>query len=341
MAPWGRIPGRLNINGVWEPEVFNALCDAQPGNVFQAGDVTKIFNQMKTQRSPNTGTFSNNPMSFPGPTDQLLVNAANTNNVGVTGINSKKQSALDRPFWGHATGYASAADAMAQSLQVTGTTPPSVRGLDNTLLRPLTAGSTANTTPRTFTVTNTTATHPYQQAELLNKIYNSVTTRSNVFAVYLTVGFFTVTADQTATTPASLAAEVGRSENRQIRHRMFAIVDRSNLTNFTTTSTAAIAAPVTPATRPTVPPAQAIPIATTGTNANTGKTWALQAGMYLTFEPNTNNEETVLVQQGNVASFNLAHASGVTVINRGNPGPWIRYDPRLDGGVVPYFAVVD
>jgi hypothetical protein len=65
------------------------------------------------------------------------------------------------------------------------------------------------------------AKHPYIQQQLLNKIYNHISYRSNVFAVWVTVGFFEVDPS------GKLGKEIGRAEGRQIRHRMFSIVDRS------------------------------------------------------------------------------------------------------------------
>src|SRR5262249_5861233 len=61
----------------------------------------------------------------------------------------------------------------------------------------------------------------------LQKIFNNISTTSNIFAVWWTVGYFEVV-DETVR-PQRLRAEVGRAEGRHIRHRFFAILDHSRL----------------------------------------------------------------------------------------------------------------
>ena len=190
----------------------------------------------------------------------------------------------------------------------------------------------------------------YQRYEMLNKIYNNLTVRSNVFAVWMTVGFFAV--DDDTTTPVTLGAEIGHSENRHIRHRMFAIVDRTNLQEFppvaVTVPNATFSNGQTSATLDLNGPNGIITknakfLAITGSNTATKLTWQIQAGMLLTFDPNTSIEETVKVTAGprpNELQVTITQAHA-TVTVRGNPGPWPAYNPRSDTSVVPYFAIID
>ena len=90
-------------------------------------------------------------------------------------------------------------------------------------------------------LSNTTATHPYYQNEMLTKIFNNLTTRSNTFAVYCTIGYFEVTnpGPYTSTNRPILGPELGTEDGTNIRHKFFAVVDRTNLTiDRTTTSSA-------------------------------------------------------------------------------------------------------
>ena len=171
----------------------------------------------------------------------------------------------------------------------------------------------------------------YPRKEILTKIGNSVTTRSNVFAVWITTGYFEVIDDSAQ--PPTLGAEIGKLDGINIRHRMFAIVDRTNMV----TGVGASNVPV---------PALGL---VSGFVANlthpNGKITALQNGMILTFDPNTDNEETVQLSDvgGGVlgAIFTKTHAANCTIINRGNPGPWVGYDRTKDRDVVPYAEVIE
>jgi hypothetical protein len=214
-AVGARIPGRVNINTVWEGPIFRALCDPRttdPGAppsgftyVFSSQDVDTSYTQMLALRS--------------GGGDPLIL----TGN--------------ERPFQSTATGYS----MMAPGGGIDAQHPGRGIGINDTLLRAADpnadqAADGGKTKPRLFQAFDASFNepnalkyvNPYFKEQMLNKLFNNVTTRSNVFAVWVTVGFFKVVDDTTL--PVKLGAEIGKAENRHVRHRMFAIVDRSNLT---------------------------------------------------------------------------------------------------------------
>jgi hypothetical protein len=337
----GRVPGKININTLWDPpstypQIYQAIADPALAAInadnpnFTSANVTTIFQSLLTGRTPG-----------------LAIGAL---------------SAVDRPFVGMAAGAAPATDPQY----------PLGMGINHTLLTDgQVDASAAPTKQRVLQLTNAAPTnpqvaHPYMQNELLTKIYNRLTTRSNVYAVFLTVGFFQVMSGGAVGSPniPQLGPEIGRSEGRQIRHRMFAIVDRTNLILSVNT-------PPVPAPYPTltgaglvpnpVVPGAGITVATGspplpyqvtfskvgGTNPFTGAAWAINGGTTVVFEPGTDNEETVTLAGTSpgpfTAVFYKSHLPNIPVVLRGNPGPWtvVPYDPRLDPGVVLYFSIID
>ncbi len=363
-ARGGRIPGKININGIWDQTVLQALCDAQGANQFTSAQVGAIWSALLTNRSPDQDptTKSNMP-----------------------GGNSL-------PFWAMGMGYTTTNDL----IMVNSATPtPALRDINTTLLRPSTNSIVTDTNqlrmlePTNATVQpsppNTSPTEMIQRYELLSKILGNTTTRSNVFAVWVTFGFFKVTNPNTR--PIQFGAEyVWPSSQAPIRHKYFAIIDRSQLqvwptydnTNqpvaqFGGNGVASISVTATTGS-PTFTPLTPINLMdkygnalTTITNPNTNQTWTLQAGSVLTFDPgmpvsvdqNTKirtGEETVVVQNDPTsgklsARFYNSHTaggknagsvnSGAIVISRGNPGPWTQYDPTQDPYVVPYAAKIN
>jgi hypothetical protein len=321
-----RIPGKININTIWDQETLNALCDAlnagpAPNNFTQA-DVNSLWTNLMMLRSSNLTL-----------------------------------SSTDSPFWSLATGLYPAADTQYANF-----------GINNTLLRSATAGGAGNTQRLFETLSggfNTAgSTTPYSRYQLLSKIFNNVTTRSNVFGVWLTVGFFEVTDDTQV--PVQLGAEIGRSENRNIRHRMFAIVDRSNLVvqinnpallnnangpvgvmqQQVTTTAAAIPGPGSQSVNVgqiygTVSLTQAQPIGSWA--------WSITTGAAVTIDTGA-NQETVSVtavtggaSPSITANFTRNHAANVPIALNflpGNPGPQTHFNPRDNTAVVPYMSII-
>lgn len=210
--------------------------------------------------------------------------------------------------------------------------------------------------------------HPYQRASLFQKIFNNITTTSNVFAIWWTVGFFEVVDESVK--PARLGAEIGRSENRHVRHRFFAIVDRSglqlysgNLSNGAAVATGTQTVTVDPnsirTTRNVAGPWNAVKDYAIGDTcssagvgyfcitANRGQVptntayWLpiLQAGMQVEVDVGA-NMEVVTIKQVNagqfVADFTLPHAANARIVVRGNPGPPTNFNSPGAAPAVPY-----
>ncbi len=306
MVAGGRIPGKLNLNEVRHQLVFRALCDPQAANQFTQPQVDAIFTAVGNARGEGAA-------GFPGTT-------------GPT------------PFQGLATGSAAGSDPLSA-------TP---RGLNNTLLQSGNLASTAwdGTQLRLLEPSVALPRQPLQRFELLSKAYGNLTTRSNVFGVWVTFGFFKVIDDTTK--PVKLGAEVvWPSSNTTIRRKFFAIVDRTQLQAWPTVDSnnqpmVRAAAPVAIGPAPVALINGAGTAITSVLNPNTNRTWTLQPNAVLTYEPGTINEETVVVQAGNTATFTKAHplvpGQPIVVISRANPGPWPLYDPNKDASVVPYLA---
>jgi hypothetical protein len=217
VSPGGRVPGLVNINTIWDLEVFQALCDAQTGgsNQFSAQDVLNAFTRLQSLRN---GQAPPNPLPTTPSLSQITAN--------------------DRPFLGLGVGNYPKNDPSFNFINGAKATDI---GIEDTLLRSANGTATATATdPRMFEVVQPNTTPPpnnlvpanmlppYQANELMTKIYGNVTTRSNVFAVWCTVGFFRVADDSVR--PVKLAEEIGAATQTNVRRRFFAVIDRSKLT---------------------------------------------------------------------------------------------------------------
>jgi hypothetical protein len=326
-----RIPGKININTIWDVETLRAICDPQPGNGFTLAQVDALWNDLNSPANPQARTR------------------------GAGGVPSSN----DRPFRSLATSFTAGGPS---------TQYPAGLDINDTLFR-FGSGSSP-----LFSVPD--ASHPYQQNELLTKVFNNLTTRSNVFGVWLTVGFFEVT-DETVR-PVKLGAEIGRAVGANHRHRLFAVVDRTNLVAQVTAASVAAFVPapgllsagampalVTRTSQAVADPASLPPgtAQTVGVEALAGLTpvptppdgspalqasWEIEPGVALVVERGSKREEAVLVTgvgpSGVTAVFTQPHPAGssVTVVfYRGNPGPRPRFRAGDNKDLVPYYSIIN
>ena len=208
-----REPGRINLNTIYDQSVFNALMAG--GGTASLATQWSAF--LQSRRSGGTGTG---------------------------GI-------LDMPDVSSPTEFAHPFRSFAGASMIPTLPNDPLKPkceIDATLLREGASGSgiplflVSSTSPSANTNSN-----PYFHYQGLQRLANLVTTRSNVFAVWITVGYFEVTpapatlkhddgSTSAPTTPEyqavypggyQLGAELGLDTGEVVRHRAFYIIDRT------------------------------------------------------------------------------------------------------------------
>jgi len=216
-AAGGRLPGRINLNTIQDKRVWDALFDAQIGNGFTQADVDTMW----------TGLMQSRTLNLNNRTD--ATGAVNSCPIPGSSVYDTNTNAGDRPFlpFGVANVPAVAPGPPPPPFYAGGS------GIGDTVLRGINPA-----TGLPWILTNN-GTHPYQKAEALRKIWNNTTTVSHSFAVWVTVGYFEVESE----TPSPIALPAGGNAvfvrlgkeyydkvPGDMRHKFFAIVDRSNVT---------------------------------------------------------------------------------------------------------------
>ncbi len=362
----GRIPGKVNINttpifnngSIYVSPVLEALYDANTNNQFSATDVAWLIQEIQRMRTLNGTTgnptairpfdglsrdFSLLQSKVPSPTNPIppdLYDAWDTilptGGGGLPPLNFKGNLALDPFSYGINNG----------AQMPTGSPPRPAR--DN---------------PK-----NSTQVHPMVRLESLEKLFNQVTLRSNTFAVWLTVGFFEV--DETnlvnpsdLNSPPVLKWEMGRYvldsagnpkidsatnlpilANKETRYKMFALVDRTRLKSFETKLNLDIPLAATGSPLNKVVPDyidQQITDPRTGKVYNLGTLTANNNTVYLTIDPDTEDEENLVLDGSNQLTFRKPHSKNAKVINRGNPGPWLNYNINDDSEVTFFWTILE
>jgi hypothetical protein len=311
----GRCTGQVNINAIWDPEVFRALAGRTDCNFFTDADVDNWFLKMRQARSPN-GV----------PTDG------------------------DRPFLGFGCGNIEDTLFRADPADPSPVPPFAKRRMfEPEVLPPAGNG------------------HPYIKYEFLKKLFNNLKTRSNVFAVWVTVGFFEVLDDRSPNRPPVLGTEIGRDSNRHKRHRMFAIIDRSAATvafdRATGKPVPGMAGPppfFIPSFSPVDSPGLALVDVPDISGTYEDRSWQINVGDSLVIDTGTNQEVVTVLEARAVQAADLPANRGPYVIKAlfgkphmtrfaisnamlGNPGPQPRFDVRQADFqlIVRYFAIIE
>jgi len=208
LPPFNRIsnyrePGRINLNTIYSPYVFNGLMAGFPA--MATNDFWQKF--VASRQGISTAT----------------------NDVLPTSTASSLPSEFAHPFrsfsgWTYTPTTLRPADASPFNREINSTL---LRADPTDSTRPLFQFDTKDVKLKTYAADyNNPDRNPFFRYQSLSRLGNLVTTRSNVYAVWITVGYFEWTKN-TSTGNMELGQELGVDTGEIDRHRAFYIFDRS------------------------------------------------------------------------------------------------------------------
>jgi hypothetical protein len=212
LTPFNRVsayrdPGRVNINTIFHSRVWNALFDGYSGPSYDAVVASRRgfaadINTLLPTPDPNFPTYFANPFRPPGHGGLAPLAHLERHDIETTLLRS---NAIPPD-------YADPPDA-----------PPPARD-------PLFQGGHVGTNAASLASTHHRNSHFRYNA--LRRLGNMVTTRSNVYAIWITVGYFEVESnpggvDTFHPDGYRVAQELGSTDGQRRRHRAFYIVDRT------------------------------------------------------------------------------------------------------------------
>lgn len=225
----GRVGGKINVNAMQDRRVAQGAWDPQASNVFNLdfvnntvwGDAAVAGTSWMKSRTPlqtRLGADGTTQFQVPVPTSSVADQTGGT----------------DRPFYSFGA-PAAAPVAPGTTIGTFAYTQPSTTGDGDTILRQ--APVVAPAVPGPPLLYQTAQTHPYLQSEPMRKVMNNVTTKSHMFAVYVTIGYFEVL-PSTMTSPPwpsgvplppQFGAEVYDKIPGDMRQKYSAVIDMSNM----------------------------------------------------------------------------------------------------------------
>lgn len=219
-----REPGRVNINTIYSYDVFRGVMN---NTAMPESEMLSLWDRVvRSRRADNRAAITLQGTTTAGK-NQFLTDVMR---YSMLQINAALPTRFGNPFRSYAGGslrHSTLRDAMRTSKnQEAEIHTTFLRGDPDVTTRPLFRYQTNATQYYDNTLPN-----EYFRYQHYQRLANMLTTRSNVYAVWITVGYFEVRRNTSNTTifPDSweLGAELGIDSGEVQRHRAFYIFDRS------------------------------------------------------------------------------------------------------------------